>query len=112
MSVPVWTTPKINWNNTDRVTETDLNRIEGNIQNTATVLVATGTATAIILPLGTLFNNYSTLFVAGNTNNKTATTINGLAFYKPNSVNPPNIVKGQAYKIWFSSLNNCFYYIM
>jgi hypothetical protein len=112
MAVPVWTTPKINWTNNDRAIETDFNRIEGNTQSIATVLVATGTATAILLTLGTLFNNYSTVFIAANTNNNAATTINGLPFYKPNSTTPPNIVKGQAYTIWFSSSDNCIYYVM
>jgi len=71
---------------------------------------AQGTSNALTLVINkTLTNGYPLKFIAKYNNNGTATTINNKHFYKPNGTNPPVLVQGKAYDIWYDLGNDCFF---
>ena len=70
---------------------------------------ATGTGTAITLQLPTLVNLYSITFIANANNNGSATTINGIPLYKPNTTSAPTLTAGKAYTVWYNQSGNCFF---
>lgn len=70
---------------------------------------AGGTATAITVPTATLSDGYAKTFIASASNSGTATTINGLPLYKPNSTTAPTLTAGKAYTVWYSSSGSCFF---
>jgi hypothetical protein len=110
MSNPEWQNPKTNWTDADNVSYLEMNRLEGNILNTTTIQKATGTATALLLSTGTLFEGYTLHFIAILSNSKVATTINGIPLYKAGTTKAPSLTAGQAYTAWYSSINACYYY--
>jgi hypothetical protein len=104
-----WKAPKIDWTQDDGVLSVDINRIESNTLEAVTFLIATGTAAAILLPLGPIADKYSRTFIAAVDNGGVATTINGLPFYKAGTTAAPVIKNKKAYTIWYDQTNNCFY---
>ncbi|HEY4391097.1 MAG TPA: phage tail protein [Paenibacillus sp.] len=70
---------------------------------------ATGTATALIVPMSTLTDGYSKTFIASANNNGAATTINGKNLYKPNIQVAPTLIAGKAYTIWYRQASDCFF---
>lgn len=70
---------------------------------------ATGTSTALIVPMKTLINGYAKTFIASANNNGSATTINGKHLYKPNTTISPTLITGKAYTVWYSSIGDCFF---
>ncbi|PYG86748.1 hypothetical protein LY28_02774 [Ruminiclostridium sufflavum DSM 19573] len=71
---------------------------------------AGGTATAITLTINApLTNGYPITFIASLSNSGAATTINGKALYRPNTISAPIIVAGKAYTVWYSSPGDCFF---
>ena len=104
-----YTNSKTNWTPDNSVTYDDLNRIEGNIDALSRIQTPTGTGTAIVLQLGTLVPNYTVDFIAQASNGGNATWINGIPLYKPASNNPPTLVAGNAYTIWYNANSNCFF---
>lgn len=105
-------TPKTDWTSVDGVLSTDLNRIEGNIENLAalrTYPTATGTGTAITVTTGyfELTAGRSFTFIASANNSGAATTINADGtgaknLYKPNTTDAPTIISGKAYTVWYN----------
>ena len=105
-------TPKTDWTSVDGVLSTDLNRIEGNIENLATLRAyptATGTGTAIVVTTGhfELTAGRSFTFIASANNSGAATTINADGtgaknLYKPNTTAAPTIISGKAYTVWYN----------
>lgn len=71
--------------------------------------VATGTATALIVPMATLVNGYSKTFIASATSTSTAKTINGKPFYKPGTTLSPSLVINKAYTVWYNLASDCFF---
>lgn len=74
-----------------------------------TYQVATGTATALIVPMTTLVNGYSKTFVASSTSTSTTKTINTKPFYKPGTTVSPSLVAGKAYTVWYDASGDCFF---
>ena len=74
-----------------------------------TYQIATGTATALIVPMATLVNGYSKTFIASVTSTSTAKTINGKPFYKPSTTVSPSLVAGKAYTVWYNATSDCFF---
>jgi len=74
-----------------------------------TYQVATGTATVITVPTGTLTNGYAKTFIASANNSGAATTINGKALYKPGTTTAPTLIAGKAYTVWYNTTGNCFF---
>jgi hypothetical protein len=70
---------------------------------------ATGTATALIVPMQTLINGYAKTFIASANNSGNSTTINGKHLYKPNTTISPNLVAGKAYTVWYNLTGDCFF---
>jgi len=71
---------------------------------------AQGTANELVLVINkTLTNGYPLKFIAKYNNNGASTTINNKHFYKPNGTNPPVLVQGKAYDIWYDLGNDCFF---
>lgn len=101
--------PKINWQRNDSITMDDMNRIENNTKYINTVANVAGGANALTLPLATLIDGYKISFIAKYNNNSQATTINDIPLYHPNSTRAPKIKAGNAYRVWYSQSDNCFY---
>lgn len=107
-----YTAPKTDWTAVDGILSTDLNRIEGNIENLAalrTYPTATGTGTAIAVTTGyfELIAGRSFTFIASANNSGAATTINADGtgaknLYKPNTTAAPTIISGKAYTVWYN----------
>ena len=107
-----YTAPKTDWTSVDGILSTDLNRIEGNIENLATLRTyptATGTGTAIAVTTGyfELIAGRSFTFIASANNSGAATTINADGtgaknLYKPNTTAAPTIISGKAYTVWYN----------
>ena len=107
-----YTAPKTDWTPVDGILPTDLNRIEGNIENLATLRTyptATGTGTAIAVTTGyfELIAGRSFTFIASANNSGAATTINADGtgaknLYKPNTTAAPTIISGKAYTVWYN----------
>jgi len=74
-----------------------------------TYQVATGTATALIVPMATLVNGYSKTFIASANNGAAATTINSKRLYKPSTVIAPTLIAGKAYTVWYNLASDCFF---
>jgi hypothetical protein len=79
------------------------------IENKNLVQIATGTANAITLNLGTLVNGYQVTFIASVNNSASATTINGKNVFKPSTTTPPTFIKDKGYKVYYNSSNDCFF---
>jgi hypothetical protein len=56
-----------------------------------------------------LSDGYAKTFIASASNSGTATTINGLPLYKPNTTTAPTLIAGKAYTVWYSLSGSCFF---
>lgn len=74
-----------------------------------TYQVATGTATALTVPMATLVNGYSKTFIASVTSTSTTKTINGKPFYKPGTTASPSLIAGKACTVWYVATKDCFF---
>jgi hypothetical protein len=70
---------------------------------------ATGSSTALIVPMQTLANGYAKTFIVSANNNGSATTINGKHLYKPNTTTSPNLIAGKSYTVWYNLTGDCFF---
>lgn len=71
--------------------------------------LAGGTATAITLTGVVLEDGHPKTFIASADNGGSATTINGLHFYKPATTTSPTVKAGKAYTFWYNLAGNCFF---
>lgn len=80
----------------------NLDKIDRALGNTAKFETAGGTGTAIILTGIELEEGHSKTFVVNANNNGVATTINGKNLYKPGTTQAPKLIAGKAVTVWYN----------